>query len=155
MSSNNPNAIASGTTIPPDKPLSQAPARNLMAFPLPPSIKVEVLSSFLSSAHVSKIFTFQIYCSAYIHRNSIVQKTLQRRNWHSQHTYVRTKYKPKILHTQDLCTRKKYVCRNRYGTWEQNGVIALYSRYEQNTTNILHKYKVLHTIYESGGNNVF
>jgi hypothetical protein len=26
-------------------------------------------------------------------------------------------------------------------------VIALYSRYEQNTTNIPHKYKVLHTIY--------
>jgi hypothetical protein len=31
LSSNNPNAIASGTAIPQDKPLSQAPARNLMA----------------------------------------------------------------------------------------------------------------------------
>jgi hypothetical protein len=38
----------------------------------PPSImKVEVLSSFLLSAHVSKIFTFQIFCSTYIQRNSI------------------------------------------------------------------------------------
>ncbi len=26
-------------------------------------------------------------------------------------------------------------------------MIALYSRYEQNTTNVPHKYKVLHTIY--------
>ena len=74
MSSKDPNAIASGTTIPPDKPLSQAPASDLMVFPLPLSIKVEVLSLFLSSAHVYKIFTFRIFCSTYIHRNSIVQK---------------------------------------------------------------------------------
>jgi hypothetical protein len=39
-----------------------------------PSMKVEVLSSFLLSAHVSKIFTFRIFFSTYIHRNSIVQK---------------------------------------------------------------------------------
>jgi hypothetical protein len=38
-----------------------------------PSMKVEVLLSFLLSAHVSKIFTF------YIHRNSIVQKTYRER----------------------------------------------------------------------------
>jgi hypothetical protein len=38
-------------------------------------MKVEVSSSFLLSAHVSKIFTFRIFCSTYIHRNSIVQKT--------------------------------------------------------------------------------
>ncbi len=31
--------------------------------------------------------------------------------------------------------------------WELNGVIALYSRYEQKTTKIPHKYKVIHTIY--------
>jgi hypothetical protein len=37
-------------------------------------MKVEVLSSFLLSAHVSRVFTFQIFCSTYIHRNSIVQK---------------------------------------------------------------------------------
>ncbi len=127
LSSNNPNAIMSGTAIPPDKPLSQAPTRNLMAFPLPPSMMVEVLLSFLSSAHLSKIFTFQIFCSTYIHRNLIVQKNVWRRNWYSLHTYVRIKYKPKILHTQDLCTRKKYVCRNRYSTWELNGVIPLSS----------------------------
>ncbi len=62
-------------------------------------MKVEVSSLFLLSAHVSKIFTFQIFCSTYIHRNSIVQKNVLRRNWYSLHTYVRTKYKPKILHT--------------------------------------------------------
>ncbi len=65
----------------------------------PPSMKVEVSSSFLLSAHVSKIFTFQIFCSTYIHRNSIVQKNVWRRIWYSLHTYIRTKYKPKILHT--------------------------------------------------------
>ncbi len=40
-----------------------------------------------------------------------------------------------------------HIRRNQYSTWELNGVIALYSRYEQNTTNEPHKYKVLHTIY--------
>jgi hypothetical protein len=40
-----------------------------------PSMKVEVSSSFLLSAHVSKVFTFQKFCSTYIHRNSILQKT--------------------------------------------------------------------------------
>jgi hypothetical protein len=62
-------------------------------------MKVEVSSSFLLSAHVSKIFTYQIFCSIHIHRNSIVQKNIWRRNWYSLHTCVRTKYKPKILHT--------------------------------------------------------
>jgi hypothetical protein len=62
-------------------------------------MKVEVSSSFLLSAHVSKIFTFQIFCSTYIHRNSIVKKNLRRRNWYSLHTYIRTKDKPKIIHT--------------------------------------------------------
>ncbi len=91
--------ITSGTAIPPDKLLSQAPARDSMAFPLPPSMKVEFSLSFLLPAHVSKIFKFQIFCSTYIHRNSIVQKNVRRRNWYSLHTYIRTKYKPKILHT--------------------------------------------------------
>jgi hypothetical protein len=81
LSSNDPNAIASGTVIPLDKPLSQAPAHNSMAFLLPPSMKVEVLPLFLSSAHVSKIFTFQIFYSTYIHRNSLIQKNVRRRNW--------------------------------------------------------------------------
>ncbi len=39
-----------------------------------------------------------------------------------------------------------HVCRNQYSTWELNEMIALYSRNEQNTTNVPHKYKVLHTI---------
>ncbi len=65
----------------------------------PPTMKVEVSSSFLLSAHVSKIFTFQIICSTYIQRNSIVQKNIRRRIWYSLHKYERTKYKPKILHT--------------------------------------------------------
>jgi hypothetical protein len=64
-----------------------------------PSMKVEVSSLFLLSAHVGKIFTFRIFCSTYIHGNSIVQKKVQRRNWYSLNTYVRTKYKLKILHT--------------------------------------------------------
>ena len=58
MSSNDPNAIASGTAIPLDKPLSQAPARDLMVFPLPPSMKVEVSLSFLSTAHV-RLFRYK------------------------------------------------------------------------------------------------
>ncbi len=54
MSSNDPGVIVSRTTIPPDKPLSQAPAGDSMA---PPSMKVKVLSSFLLSEYVIKIFT--------------------------------------------------------------------------------------------------
>ena len=37
------------------------------------------------------------------------EKNVLSRNWYFLHTYVRTQYKPKILHTQDLRTRKK-VC---------------------------------------------
>ncbi len=82
-----------------------------------------------------------------------IQKNIQSRNWYILHTYVRTQYKSKILHTQDLCKRKKYVCRNQYSTRERNGaqeldgVTALYSRYEQITTKIQHKCVVLHKIY--------
>ncbi len=39
------------------------------------------------SAHVSKIFTLQIFCYTYIHRNSIVQKNVRRRNWYSLDTF--------------------------------------------------------------------
>ncbi len=41
----------------------------------------------LMSVHVSKIFTLWIFCYTYIHRNSIVQKNVRRRNWYSLHTF--------------------------------------------------------------------
>ncbi len=40
-----------------------------------------------------------------------------------------------------------HVRRNQYSTWELDGVTALYSRYEQNTTKIPQKNVVLHKIY--------
>ncbi len=56
LSSNGPDAIPTRTTIPPDKPLSHAPARISMAFSLPPSMKSKsVVIPILMSAHV-KIF---------------------------------------------------------------------------------------------------
>ncbi len=61
--------------------------------------KIHACGLALMSAHVSKIFTLQLFCSAYIHRNSIVQKNVWRRNWYSLDVYIRTQYKPKILHT--------------------------------------------------------
>jgi hypothetical protein len=50
------------------------------------------------------------------------KKNVQSRNWYILHTYVRTQYKPKILHTWDFRTRKKYVCRNRYKKTYRAGI---------------------------------
>ncbi len=71
----------------------------------------------LMSAHVSKIFTLHKCCSTYIHRNSIVQKNVWRRNWYSLHTYVRTQYKPKILHTGPILVEQWPRCNCE---WDRN-----------------------------------
>jgi hypothetical protein len=59
--------------------IKSGPCPQFDGIPPSPIHKVEVLLSFLSSAHVSKIFTFRIFFSTYIHRKSIVQINIQRR----------------------------------------------------------------------------
>jgi len=99
LSSNGPNAISTGTTIPPDKPLSHAPACILMAISLPPSMKSKsIVIPILMSAH-DKIFRpWKFLDNLHTYEFNSTQN-VQSRNWYILHTYVRTQYKPKILHT--------------------------------------------------------
>jgi hypothetical protein len=68
-------------------------------FDVPPSMKSEFVVFPILMSAIVKIFRHWVFYTTYIHRNSIVKKNVQSRNWYILHTYVRTQYKPKILHT--------------------------------------------------------